>query len=334
MHETSARTWCTGKTQRDWVEGRWKVGWGIYVNLWLIHVNVWQKPLQYCKEISLQLIKINEKKKSGGWARPWEVYLFFFLQGWYRTVFREVRITSGEWLDRLALKATMGVKRSFESKFSQCLWEKGCYSYGIRHGKLSHLNQSAGKMAKKNIYALSLVWPRLGTRKTHKTDPWGQETGHVALMLFPVLFLWFLSKIQRGCSKIKFPLSKMKDFLCPRPFVMWLLIFPLLHFVFIGQEAWSGRKASISSCSSSSGRGYPMGKPGAIQDPNNSTANMQSLPALPWEFPDRYTAQRCLFMENWVVQRLESLCGLFSPRLLLEKILRFLEESYHVGEAN
>ena len=34
------------------------------VNPWLIHVNVWQKPLQYCKVISLQLIKINEKKKS------------------------------------------------------------------------------------------------------------------------------------------------------------------------------------------------------------------------------------------------------------------------------
>ena len=28
----------------------------------LIHVNVWQKPLQYCKVISLQLIKINEKE--------------------------------------------------------------------------------------------------------------------------------------------------------------------------------------------------------------------------------------------------------------------------------
>ena len=26
------------------------------------HVNVWQNPLQYCKVISLQLIKINEKK--------------------------------------------------------------------------------------------------------------------------------------------------------------------------------------------------------------------------------------------------------------------------------
>ena len=39
-------------------------GWGTHVNPWLIHVNVWQKRLQYCKVISLQLIKINEKKKS------------------------------------------------------------------------------------------------------------------------------------------------------------------------------------------------------------------------------------------------------------------------------
>ena len=43
--------------------GRWKggSGWGIHVNPWLIHVHVWQKPLQYCKVISFQLIKINEK---------------------------------------------------------------------------------------------------------------------------------------------------------------------------------------------------------------------------------------------------------------------------------
>ena len=38
--------------------------WGTHVNPWLIHVNVWQKPLQYCKVISLQLIKINGKKNS------------------------------------------------------------------------------------------------------------------------------------------------------------------------------------------------------------------------------------------------------------------------------
>ena len=45
--------------------GRWEggSGWGTHVNPWLIHVNVWQKPSQYCKVISLQLIKINEKKK-------------------------------------------------------------------------------------------------------------------------------------------------------------------------------------------------------------------------------------------------------------------------------
>ena len=38
------------------------LGWGTHVNPWLVHVNVWQKSLQYCKVISLQLIKINEKK--------------------------------------------------------------------------------------------------------------------------------------------------------------------------------------------------------------------------------------------------------------------------------
>ena len=46
--------------------GRWEggSGWGIHVTPWLIHVNVWQNPLQCCEVISLQLIKINEKKKS------------------------------------------------------------------------------------------------------------------------------------------------------------------------------------------------------------------------------------------------------------------------------
>ena len=37
--------------------GRWEgdSGWGTHVHQWLIHVNVWQKPLQYCNVNSLQL---------------------------------------------------------------------------------------------------------------------------------------------------------------------------------------------------------------------------------------------------------------------------------------
>ena len=36
-------------------EGRWEggSGWGTHVHPWLIRVNVWQNPLQYCKVISL-----------------------------------------------------------------------------------------------------------------------------------------------------------------------------------------------------------------------------------------------------------------------------------------
>ena len=45
-------------------DGEGGSGWGTHVNLWLIHVNVWQKPLQYYKVISLQLTKINEKKEK------------------------------------------------------------------------------------------------------------------------------------------------------------------------------------------------------------------------------------------------------------------------------
>ena len=39
---------------------------GTHLYLWLIHVNVWQKPAQYCKVISLQL------KKNKCWACPSE----------------------------------------------------------------------------------------------------------------------------------------------------------------------------------------------------------------------------------------------------------------------
>ena len=64
MHETSARTWCTEKTQRYWVKR--EVGGGIGMGNTCISMadscQCMKKPLQYCKLIILQLIK---KKKKG-----------------------------------------------------------------------------------------------------------------------------------------------------------------------------------------------------------------------------------------------------------------------------
>ena len=64
-HQPRLDAWdkCSGLVHWEDPEG-WDggSGWGTHVNPWLIHVNVWQKPLQYCEAISLQLIKINGKK--------------------------------------------------------------------------------------------------------------------------------------------------------------------------------------------------------------------------------------------------------------------------------
>ena len=58
--------------------GRWERGSerGTHVHPWLIHVNVWQKPPQYCKVISLQLnlnffLKIEGGKNKS--RRAWRV---------------------------------------------------------------------------------------------------------------------------------------------------------------------------------------------------------------------------------------------------------------------
>ena len=56
MHETGLVHW---DDPEGW-DGEGDSGRGTHVYPWLIHVNVWQKPLQYCKVISLQF----KKKKS------------------------------------------------------------------------------------------------------------------------------------------------------------------------------------------------------------------------------------------------------------------------------
>ena len=62
VHGAGALGWPRGM---GW-GGRWEGGsvWGTHVNPWLIQVNLWKNPLQYCKIIILQLIKINERKKE------------------------------------------------------------------------------------------------------------------------------------------------------------------------------------------------------------------------------------------------------------------------------
>ena len=66
MHETSAQGWCTGKTQRDGM--RREAGGGIRMGNTCKSMadscQCMEKPLQYCKVISLQLMKINGKKNK------------------------------------------------------------------------------------------------------------------------------------------------------------------------------------------------------------------------------------------------------------------------------
>ena len=59
----------------------------IHVTPWLIQVNVWQKPLQYCKVISLQQIKINEKNKGKHKLSLLEIFTFLSLQGFFSSFF-------------------------------------------------------------------------------------------------------------------------------------------------------------------------------------------------------------------------------------------------------
>ena len=63
MHETGYSGLVHWDDPEGWDgegSGRGSSGWGKHVHPWLIHVNIWQNPLQYCKVISLQLKYINK----------------------------------------------------------------------------------------------------------------------------------------------------------------------------------------------------------------------------------------------------------------------------------
>ena len=83
--------------------GRWEggLGWGTHVNPWLIHVNVWQKP-QYCKVISLQLIKKKKIqvlfRRTVAWDKTGEGQRGYTIQGlWTMLTNMNVALSNQNW---------------------------------------------------------------------------------------------------------------------------------------------------------------------------------------------------------------------------------------------
>ena len=72
-----------------WEVGEWFKRKRTNVFLWLIHVDVQQKPIQYCKAIILQLI---DKKKFSG-----QVSGIQRIRGWRSRVLRTGAQVTGEW---------------------------------------------------------------------------------------------------------------------------------------------------------------------------------------------------------------------------------------------
>ena len=65
MHETGCSRLVHWDDPEGWGGGRLEgdSGWRTQAHPWLIHVNAWQKPLQYCEVINLQLKLINLQKQ-------------------------------------------------------------------------------------------------------------------------------------------------------------------------------------------------------------------------------------------------------------------------------
>ena len=100
--------------------GRWEggLGWGIHVTPWLIHVNVWQNPLKCCEVVSLQLIKINEKKErnAGG--------IMSLQHGGCDTtqIISEEQIPICKWLSKCNLYIAIGQRKVLWSR-PEIMWE-------------------------------------------------------------------------------------------------------------------------------------------------------------------------------------------------------------------
>ena len=100
--------------------GRWErvSGWGTYVHTWLIHVNVWQKPSQYCEK-KKRADRRDEGKKNKTTCNAGDTFAWK-LQGWEDPLEKEVATHSSilAWavknMDRGVWWATyMGLQKSW-----------------------------------------------------------------------------------------------------------------------------------------------------------------------------------------------------------------------------
>lgn len=91
-------------------------------------------------------------------------------------------ITSVEGFNRLISEVSVGTKRSFKSKSSQCHWQLQNQVIRKWSGEPScPWRGQTGKIAKEEGHLCSQsgeVW--LGKEEAHKTGPWWQETLHMA----------------------------------------------------------------------------------------------------------------------------------------------------------
>ena len=128
MHETSARTWCTGKTQRDQAERELGVGIGMENTCKTMadSCQCMTKSLQYCKVISLQLIKNNNNNNK--WMileRRWAYILVFpckYMEWVFKSNVSVFMIHGGHFILKILLNKCVYYKQKSSSStfFSRC----------------------------------------------------------------------------------------------------------------------------------------------------------------------------------------------------------------------
>ena len=148
-------------------------GWWTHINPWLIHVNVWQKPLQNCKAISLQLIKINGGKKR----------LWFFQWSYMDVRVGLCRKLRAEKL--MLLNCGVGLESPLDCKEIQPVHPKGDQSW-VFIGRTDAEAETP------------ILWPPHA--KTHWKRPWwweglgaggeGDDRGWDGWIASPTLWIW------------------------------------------------------------------------------------------------------------------------------------------------